>query len=244
MRKILTRIENIKPAPNKKRSVCENSFVQNNSRCLSLFSSEPENMLRNRPPQDQAVSNQSTGNVLTANVVQARQILRARDSLEFLEPNFNVKTSGANVLFGNANSITVSTNFSVSPGKTLTADSLKVTGTLISNSLTVNGNLSANELLVSDVLAANGVFGNLTVENHFVAENVATAETLTANILSVTSGGTAMLDALTVVPPLYLCPGVNAAVVWRISVDELTGNLQFQVSPNWDTRLSVSPSGP
>jgi hypothetical protein len=194
-------------------------------------------MQRNRPPQDQAVSNQSTSNVLSAGIVQARNALRTRDVLDFSEPNFNVRANGIQVLAGNLAGLTVPTNLRT--GKTLTANSLLVTG-----DANVGGNLSVESLSTPAIAVENATFGNLVVQNQLVSHNVATAETLTANTLSVTSGGTAMLYALTVVPPLYLCPGDNATVTWRIAVNDLTGNLEFQVSPNWESRLSVSPSGP
>lgn len=159
--------------------------------------------------------------------------LRARNSLDFDEPAFELRANGIPTLSGNASTLVVETPNFVAPGS-FSAGSLAVSG-----NLNVQGNVVGNQIGANALTVANGNFSHLSVGVDLNVTGGTNFASTTTNTLSVLSGGTASLDSLMVYAPLYLKSVTNPNFVWRIAVDGVSGNLEFQASPNWDARLSV-----
>ena len=125
------------------------------------------------------------------------------------------------------------------PSNLVVAHQISTDSLSVSQDLNVSGTLRADSMELNTLLTENANFIRLNVSDDLNVAGNANASSLTTNTLSVLSGGSASLDSLVLYAPMYLKSVTNPNFVWRLAVDDVSGNLEFQAAPDWEARLSL-----
>jgi hypothetical protein len=194
-------------------------------------------MIRNRPPQDASLSNLSLNNLVNARTVVARQELRTTNLLTFDNAAFGVSANGNGILAvapTDTNTLVVLTNLKLAPGRRLSVGDLTVGSVLAED-------IECNTLTATDTVTANFLAINNTATIESLDASDVSSQSVLSDAITVTSGS-AVLDSLMVSSPFYISSDENVAAIWRLSIDPISGNLEFQNAPDWTTRLSIPSS--